>query len=213
MPNPALPRLRVAVMAMCLLMLLGCTAPPPEPKVLTADEAAARTVVPLTRPIALDKAGQVADVEFELPAAAAAEGEVPVLTVGLRVWGEDAKALIAQEDRIDATPLVTRVHLQRVGAGDVVDVPLRYTSLDRRSQHSVGPDGEVPFTTQSSLAVGALWGAGLVDSRRVYGALRIAEASGVEPGRFRLKIALPADRPDLNGLNVELLLTYALRAK
>lgn len=211
MPNPALPRLRVAVMAMGLLMLLGCTAPPPEPKVLTADEAAARTVVPLTRPIALDKAGQVVDLEFELPPVA--QGEVPVLILGLRVWGDDGRAVIAQQERIDAIPLATRIHLQRVATGDTADVPLSYTSRDRRSELAVGPDGDVPFTTESSVATGALWNAGLVDGRRVYGVLRIAEASGLKAGRFRLRIALPADRPDLHGLDVELLLAYGLRAK
>jgi len=209
-PNPALPRLRVAVMAMGLLMLLGCTAPPPEPKVLTADEAAARTVVPLTRPIALDKAGQVADVEFELPPAA--EGEVPVLMVGLRVWGEDAKAALADEKRIAERDLPTQVHMYAMGSGGAVEVPLTYTQKDMRSDANVGPDGSVPHTTALG-AVSGLRQAGLLQGNRVYIYRNFAEWQPSAPGRYRLTIKLTEERPELAGLASELVIGYPMRPK
>ncbi|WP_127564938.1 hypothetical protein [Stenotrophomonas indicatrix] len=213
MPNASLPRARVPCVAMLLLALVGCTATPsePAPKLLTAEEAAARTVVPLTRPIALDKAGKVVDMEFDLPPAG--PGTVPDLMLGLRVWGIDAKAMLAQQSRIDVRPFATLVHLQRLDGDSTVETPLNYTSRDRRTELSVGPDGAVPFTTVSSVAQGAVRSAGLVDERRVYGVVRIAEASRVESGRYRLLIELPSDRPDLQGLNVELLLGYGPRSK
>ncbi|WP_406233269.1 hypothetical protein ACI703_18250 [Isoptericola jiangsuensis] len=210
MPNPALPRLRVAVMAMGLLMLLGCTAPPPEPKVLTADEAAARTVVPLTRPIALDKAGQVVDVEFELPPAA--EGEVPVLMVGLRVWGEDAKTALANEKRITERDLPTQVHLYTVGSGGAVEVPLTYSQLDMRSDQKVGPDGSVPHTTAKGLVSG-LRQAGLIEEKRVYIYRNFANWRPAVSGRYRLTIKLAEERPELAGLAAELVIGYPSRSK
>lgn len=210
MPHPALPRLRVAVMALGLLMLLGCNAPPPEPKVLTADEAAARTVVPLTRPIALDKAGQVVDLEFELPPVA--QGEVPVLMVGLRVWGEDAKAALANEKRITERDLPTQVHLYAMGSGRAVEVPLTYTQRDMRSDGKVGPDGSVPHTTAKGLVSG-LRQAGLIEEKRVYIYRNFANWRPAGSGRYRLMIKLAEERPELAGLAAELVIGYPSRPK
>lgn len=206
------PPLRTVALGIALLMLLGCAAqpPPPPPKVLTAEEAAARTVVPLTRPIALDKAGQIVDLEFELPPVT--PDEVPRLIIGLRIWGADAKKLIAEQQRIQEPALRSRVSLQRLD-GDGAPVALSYRSRDRREELHVAPGADIPYTTESSVATGSLWMAGLVNQRTVYGVARIAETSPVEPGRFRLQIALPEDRPDLKDMNVELLLAYGPRAK
>jgi len=207
MPNPALPRLRVAVMAMGLLMLLGCTAPPPEPaaKVLTADEAAARTVVPLTRPIALDKAGQVVDLEFELPPAEA--GLAPQLLIGVRVAGDEEAADKALW-LLNGYDLMAKVRLSRADGADAA--PLSLTRYDAVSRKRVPLDanGLVPQAIAISPASGPLQAAGLVSPALHYGSLGLAFLPEAKPGHYRLSIELPEDRPELKNMNVELLVGY-----
>ncbi|WP_416055754.1 hypothetical protein [Stenotrophomonas maltophilia] len=212
MPNFPLPRLRLAAMAFGLSMLLGCTAEPPAPppKLLSAEEAAVRTVVPLTRPIALDKAGQVVDLEFELPPAG--EDEVPVLMVGLRVWGDDAKSALADEERLTQRDLPAQVHLYAVVPGGAVDVPLTYSQKNQRSEAKVGPDGAVPHTTAQSAASG-LRKAGLLDGKRVYIYRNFADWRPAAAGKYRLTIKLSEERPELAGLAAELVIGYPSRPK
>jgi len=205
MPNPALSRLRVAVMAMGLLMLLGCTAPPPEPKVLTADEAAARTVVPLTRPIALDKAGQVVDLEFELPPAG--PGLAPQLLIGVRVAG-DKEAADKALWLLNGYDLMAKVRLSRGDGADAA--PLSLTRYDAVSRKRVPLDanGLVPQAIAISPASGPLQAAGLISPALHYGSLGLAFLPEAKSGHYRLSIELPEDRPELKNMDVELLVGY-----
>lgn len=209
----AFPRLRILTAAMTLLVLLGCTATPsePAPKLLTAEQAAARSVVPLTRAIALDKAGKVVDAMFDLPPPG--PGTVPDLMLGLRVWGTDAKSALANEGRIKQRDVPAKIHLYALGEAQGTQVPLTYTRRDQRGEVAVGGDGIVPHTTSLSAASGALRTAGLVDGNLVYIERNFANWRPAHPGRYRLTVELAEARPELAGLHAEFVMGYALGSK
>lgn len=84
--NPTSGRLRNNVLAVALVALAGCSGPTPAPPPvapLDAAQAAARTQVPLTRPVALDRPGVIADLEFDLPPPGEMAGYS--LVIGIRI--------------------------------------------------------------------------------------------------------------------------------
>ena len=206
------PPLRTVALAIALLMLLGCAAqpPPPPPKVLTAEEAAVRTVVPLTRPVALDKAGQIVDLEFELPPEGV--GLVPQVFLGVRVFG-DAEAVSEAQTLLNGERFLAKVRLFRRHDGTDQELPLtRYDSVDRRFV-PLDSEGLVPETLAISPALAPLEAAGLIDSNLHYRALSLALLPEARAGMYRLTIELLEDRPDLTKMNVELLVGYMGRSK
>lgn len=214
MPIPAVPCLRSLGVAALLATLAACgpaQPPPAAPALLTKEQAAARTVVPLTRPVALDKAGRIAEVEFELPPPD--QGATTTLMLGLRVQGGTAKAMLATKDLITAGDLPARLHLQRIEGAAATDVALMRTERNLRDDVPVGPDGQVPFTTTQGADSAMLIGAGLFDPDVVYGALNFAHVPNAAPGRYRLTVDLTADRPDLHGRDAELLVGYSKAVK
>jgi len=76
----------VASAALALLVGCGSASPPADvPKLLTRAEAEARTVVPFTRGVRLDKAGRIVDVTFEAPAVV--DPQMSWLKLGLKCRG------------------------------------------------------------------------------------------------------------------------------
>jgi hypothetical protein len=205
---------RVAAMAVCVACLSACgksPPPAPPPRLLTPQEAVQRNTVPFTRPIALDKAGTVADVTFDLPPAGS--GSIPELMVGMRIRAADAKSMLADRDRIIQGGLASRVRLERVQGPVETAIPLTYASRDLVRTVPVRSDGLIPYVTSIGPRTSLLRTVGLIDENVVYGSLNFASMAPAEPGRYRLSVELLADRPELRGLDIELVVGYAGRAK
>ncbi len=205
---------RVAALAVCVASLAACGKTPPPmspPRLLTPQEAAQRDTVPFTRPIALDKAGTVADVTFDLPPAGpSATHEV---MIGMRVRAADAKSMLADRDLIIQDALASRVQVERDQGNIKTAIPLSHASRDLVGAVPVGSDGVVPYVTSIGPRTSMLREVGLIDENVVYGSLNLVSIENAEPGRYRLSIELLADRPELHGLDIELVVGYAGKAK
>ena len=99
----------VASVVVALLVGCGSTSSPEAPKLLTRAEADARTVVPFTRGMRLDKAGRIVDVTFEAPAVV--DPQMSWLKLGLRMQGADQKPISDAADRLRRGAFQTRIRL------------------------------------------------------------------------------------------------------
>lgn len=214
MLNPTPGRLRNAALAVALAALAGCSDPAPAPPTaapLDAAQAAARTQVPLTRPVALDKPGVIADLEFDLPP----PGELAwsSLIIGVRIEGTEVKSFIAHSDLIVRGGLPARVHLQRIEGEQRNDVPLLRIGPDLRERIPLGEDGFTPGVRAAGLDGTMLYEAGLEREGMLSDVLSFARASAPAPGRYHLRVELLEPRPLLQGKSAELIIGYNARAK
>ncbi|MEN5426442.1 hypothetical protein ABE522_08795 [Stenotrophomonas pennii] len=214
MLNPTSGRLRNAALTVAFAALAGCSGPTPAPPPvapLDAAQAAARTQVPLTRPVALDKPGVIADMEFDLPPHSSTAA--PRLMIGLRIQDKDVGRLMEYSDVVVREGLPAQVRLERLVDRSLGDVVLVRTSRDMRQDMPVAGDGRVPGVTTSSVDDGMLRGAGLIDDQLHYQELKFVHADGLSTGRYRLTIRLEEDRPTLRTRPAELLVAYSYLAK
>ncbi|WP_312684329.1 hypothetical protein [Stenotrophomonas chelatiphaga] len=214
MLNPTSGRLRNAALAVALAALAGCSGPAPAPPAvapLDAAQAAARTQVPLTRPVALDEPGVIADLEFDLPP----PGELAwsSLIIGVRIEGTEVKSFIAYSDLIVRGGLPARVHLQRIEGEQRNDVPLLRIGPDLRERIAIGEDGFTPGVRTAGLDGTMLYEAGLEREGMLSDVLSFARASAPAPGRYHLRVELLEPRPLLQGKPAELIIGYNARAK
>lgn len=214
MLNPTPGRLRNAALAVALAALAGCSGPAPAPPAvapLDAAQAAARTQVPLTRPVALDEPGVIADLEFDLPP----PGELAwsSLIIGVRIEGTEVKSFIAYSDLIVRGGLPARVHLQRIEGEQRNDVPLLRIGPDLRERIAIGEDGFTPGVRAAGLDGTMLYEAGLERADVLSKILSFARAANPPPGRYHLRVELLEARPQLRGRPAELILGYNARAK
>ncbi|SUZ26866.1 hypothetical protein CPBF424_06280 [Xanthomonas euroxanthea] len=214
MPAFALQYFRRLALVAAMTGLAACGAAPeqsnPAPPI-SREAAAKRTVVPLTRPVALDKAGTIADLEFDLPPPR--PGASADLMLGLRVWAADATSMYKIKDSINHGEFHARLHLTRVDGAAPVQIALTRISKDLSHRLPVAESGEVSATTSTSVDSAMLKDAGLLDQRSVYGVLSLAQVQRAVPGRYRLVVELRGDRPDLNEKNVELIVAYFNKGK
>lgn len=196
----------VASVVVALLVGCGSTSSPEAPKLLSRAEADARTVVPFTRGMRLDKAGRIVDVTFEAP-----EPEPPAsptLVIGLRSEGEEPAKARAVTDRIQRDGLRARVQLERLDTSSPEPIPLWRVSDDGRSQVKLSTDIVGERLWGSDVAVNTLAEAGLFSQRLSYSELQWASVGLGERGRYRLRIDLLENRPDLEGLQMDLMVGY-----
>jgi len=214
MLNPTPGRLRNAALAVAFAALAGCNGPTPAPPLvapLDAAQAAARTQVPLTRPVALDKPGVIADLEFDLPP----PGELAwsALIIGVRIEEKDARSMIALSDLIVRGGLPAKVHLQRIDGAESAEIPLIRIGPDAKERIPIPADGTTPGARAAGLDGTMLAEAGLEREGVLTKVLSFAQASGPQPGRYHLRIELLEARPQLQGRPAELILGYNARAK
>ncbi len=208
--------LQFSALTVAFTALLGCTdhsaAPDAAPiPLLTEAEANARTTVPLTRSVSLEKHGVIADFEFELPPPGPTA--VPELTIGLRIQDTDSSRLTEYSDLIVRGRLPAEIRLTRLDGPAPAEVPLRRISRNMREHLPVAADGRVTGVTATSVDDGMLRKIGLIDERVHYQELKLAEADEPAPGRYRLTVRLEEDRAALRGRPVELLVAYSYLAK
>jgi len=192
-----------------LSLLVGCglsSSQPEPPKLLTRTEADARTVVPFTRGVRLDKAGRIVDVTFEAPKPESPAS--PTLIIGLRSEGEEPAEARAVTDRIQRDGLRARVQLERLDTSSPEPISLWKISDDGRSQVKLSTDIVGERLWGSDVAVNTLAEAGLFSQRLSYSELQWASVGLGERGRYRLRIDLLEDRPDLKGLQMELMVGF-----
>lgn len=205
---------RVAALAVCVACLSACgKSPPPAtpPRLLTQQEAAQRNTVPFTRPIALDKAGKVMDVQFDLqPSVAPA---VPVLKVGIRIAANEARTLLDASDRITNGRLPARVRLERLDGPDSIRMTLVRIPGGPDTMTPLPPDGYVPNVTIGGVGGEMLREAGLHDEALLYKVLVFADAREPPAGRYRLVVELAEDRPQLRGQHAEMIIAYQTMGK
>ncbi|CAD0306595.1 hypothetical protein [Xanthomonas hortorum] len=178
---------------------------------ISQEAAALRTVVPLTRPVALDKAGTVADVEFDLPPPG--PGASSLLKVAIRLQANEGAALRAPSDRLVDEGLAARVNLRNLANGESTQIPLYRIGPAPGTDVPIGADGRVAGVTWSGVDESMLRRVGLIQQGMFYKVLLLAEAHRPAPGHYRLTLELLEDHPRLKGQSVELLLAYASKAK
>lgn len=183
----------------------------PGPEV-NSKAAEMRTEVPLTRPIALDKAGEVVDLTFDVPPPG--PNASSTLSLGLRVSGADSAQSAAMADKLVEAGLAADVTLMRVDG--MAAIP-----LIRRDFNGHGPtllvpvraDGRVPGVVRDTVDVIALREAGLVRQGGHDRTLAFAWAENIQPGRYQLRLELVDPPQELAALKTELLVAYQHKAK
>lgn len=205
---------RAVVASAALALLVGCgsASPPAEaPKLLTRVEADARTVVPFTRGVRLDKAGRIVDVTFDLPPAV--PPAIPSLKIGFRLQAQDVKPLLADAGRIRDVGVPARVRLERLDGDRTTSVRLMTTAPGGRSMEPLPADGHVGKLVQGKVESGMLIEAGLYSQDVSYHMLQLADAGLLDPGRYHLTVDLLEDRPQLNEISAELIVGFQLLGK
>jgi len=200
---------RVLVTLVVLGVLVACrasSAPEVAPTLLTPAQAAARTVVPFTRAVQLQKAGRIAEVTFDLPAPQ--KPAIPILNVGLRLQETDARRLLHASEKITLGRLPTRLRLERIDASTPGSVQLWQRTRDGRDSQKIPDDGVVTDLTTGSVDINSLAEAGLYSEEVLYRTLQLAQVGGIAPGRYVLVVDLVEDRPELEGLKAELIVGY-----
>ena len=199
---------RAVVASVLLALLVGCgsTSSPEAPKLLTRAEADARTVVPFTRGVRLDKAGRIVDVTFEAPAAV--DPQMSWLKLGLRMQGAEQKAVSEAAERLRRAEFQTRIHLERVDMAKPSPIPLSRSSDDGRGWQKLPQDGRVERLFQDSVDAYPLEQAGLHSQDMFYEVLQIADAGLIDPGRYRVTVDIVEDHPEFEGMQVEFIAAY-----
>lgn len=175
------------------------------------ESAAMRTEVPLTRTIALDKAGEVVNLEFDLPPPG--RNASPMLMLGFRTESPNAEAFYALSTQIFDADVAAKVSLLRVTEGAVAMVPLSRPTGEPGEWMSLPPDGTVPGVTFTSVDTTLLEEAGLLNATHFETYFKFAAAEQIVPGHYRLTIELMGDHPELEGQQAELVVAYFKRAK
>lgn len=200
---------RVLVTLVVLGVLGACrasSAPEVAPLRLTPAQAEARTVVPFTRAVQLQKAGRIAEVTFDLPAPQ--KPAIPILNVGLRLQDTDARQLLDASEKITLGRLPMRLRLERIDGGAPGPVQLWQRTRDGRDSQKIPDDGVVTYLTTGSVDINSLAEAGLYSEEVLYRTLQLAQVGGIAPGRYVLVVDLVEDRPQLEGLKAELIVGY-----
>lgn len=200
---------RVLVTLVVLGVLGACrasSAPEVAPLLLTPAQAEARTVVPFTRAVQLQKAGRIAEVTFDLPAPQ--KPAIPILNVGLRLQDTDARRLLDASEKITLGRLPTRLRLERIDGSAPGPVQLWQRTRDGRDSQKIPDDGVVTDLTTGSVDINSLAEAGLYSEEVLYRTLQLAQVGGIAPGRYLLVVDLVEDRPQLEGLKAELIVGY-----
>ena len=211
-PNSS--RLRILTLGAAFGLLTGCGSGEPalpEVRVLTEAEANARTVVPLTRTVDLDKPGVIADFEFDLLPPPAYTG--PSLVIGIRLKEHDVKASVALNSTVALEGLPAKVLLQRLEGGKAVDMKLVRRVDPQRPAIPLGPEGFTPGTEHTGVNPQTLRAAGLIADGTLYNVRSFGSPGAVAQGRYRLRVELLEDRPSLRNANAELILGYGSRGK
>ncbi|WP_303637714.1 hypothetical protein [Stenotrophomonas tuberculopleuritidis] len=206
--------LRMLGTVAALSLLVGCglsSSQTEPPKLLTRAEADARTEVPLTRGVRLDKAGRIVDVTFDLPSAT--PPAIPSLKIGIRLQGQDVKPLLAEAERIMAVGLPARVRLERLDGSHATQVRLMTTAPGGRSMEPLPADGHVNKLIQGKVESGMLIEAGLYSHDVSYHMLQLADAGLLDAGKYHLTVDLLEDRPQLNDISAELIAGFQLLGK
>ena len=205
---------RAVVASAALALLVGCgsASPPAEaPRLLTRAEADARTVVPFTRGVRLDKAGRIVDVKFDLPPAV--PPAIPSLKIGFRLQAQHVKPLLAEAERIRDVGLPARVRLERLDGDRTTSVRLMTTAPGGRSMEPLPADGHVGKLVQGKVESGMLIEAGLYSQDVSYHMLQLADAGLLDAGRYHLTVDLLEDRPQLNDISAEFIVGFQLLGK
>lgn len=170
-----------------------------------------RFEVPLIRPLDLDRAGQIVDLQFELPPPG--PNAAPTLMIGFRTESPDAEAGVAVTSQLLQADLPAKVRLLRVTEGSIATVPLSRPTGEPGEWIALPPDGAVPGVTVTSVDMPLLEEAGLLDSTDFQTYFKFAAANQIEPGHYRLTVELMDDHPEFQGQKAELLVAYLKRGK
>jgi hypothetical protein len=206
MTGPIWRELVVLAVLGALIACRASPAPDAAPPLLTRAQADARTVVPFTRAVQLQKAGRIAEVTFDLPAPQ--KPAIPILNIGLRLQDSDGRRLLDASEKITLGRLPARLRLERIDGGTSGPVQLWQRTRDGRDSQKIADDGVVTDLTTGSVDINSLAEAGLYPEGVLYRTLQLAQVGGITPGRYLLLVELVEDRPQLEGLKAELIVGY-----
>lgn len=207
-------RLRTAALFVALAGLAACSGSAPDaPAVapLDAAQAAARTQAPLTRPVALDKPGVIADLEFDLPPPGELAGSS--LIIGIRIAEQTPREIVARSSLIVREGLPARVRLQKLDGELQTHEPLMRMASELKKRVALGADGLTPGASPHSVNSGMMREAGLLRDGVIYDDLAFAYAGAPAPGRYHVLVELLEARPSLKDARAELVIAYDGKSK
>lgn len=172
---------------------------------------ASRTELSLTRLVDLAHAGEIANLEFDLPPPG--PNAAPHLILGLRIARPDAESVLAFSDSLHRAQLQARVRLLRLKDATLSAVPLMRSSPNLREWLAVPQEGTIHGVTGAGVDTSSLIDAGLIQAGSFDEVLMFAVAEDVVPGRYQLTIALLGENPTLDAGGAELLVAYQKRGK
>ena len=214
MPRPTAHCLYAVIVSAAFGLLTGCGSSEPalpEVRVLTEAEANARTVVPLTRTVALDKPGVIADVEFDLPPPS--ENAAATLVLGIRIKAAEPRDLLSLSDRLRGRQLPAKVRFDRIEGDRRIPVELVRIGNDLRERIVLPDNGWVPGIFPHSIGGEMPRRVGLVREDVLYRVFAFGFAARATPGRYRLRVELLEQRSELRDVKSELIIAYGGRSK
>lgn len=201
-----------AIAVFAAVGLYGCGLEAPQAnKPISKEDAEMRNKVPLTRSVSLDRAGEIVNVEFELPAPG--PNASSALMLGLRIARSNAESGTALSFKLVDAEMAAKVRLVRTDEGSATVVPLMRTLPDLSDLVPVPVDGSVPGLIMTSVDTSLLADAGLLDPALYYDVMKFATAFNVQPGHYRLTIDLAGDHPEFQGEKAEVLVAYSKKPK
>lgn len=209
--------IRIALMAIAMVMLAGCHEQPQPPtpagESTTKEPTDMRTIIPLVRRLAPTDAGPI-KLEFDVPALP--DDYTPPIFIGVRVAGPDPTASAAVADRLVDAEVSARLHLFRLGSSGPVPVTLlRSDTTPGSGTEPLGlpPDGQVSGLMRFDADYTTMQGAGLLEQNVDYRDLAFTFVRELPAGRYRLELQFTAHRQALTEANAELLVAYTAKGK
>lgn len=209
--------IRIALMAMAMVLLAGCHEQPQPPTPAGAstskEPSDMRTVIPLVRRLAPTDTGPI-ELEFDVPALP--DVASPPMFIGVRVAGHDPTASAEVADRLVDAGVSARLHLFRLEPSGPVAITLLRSDMAPGSGTdpiALPPDGQVPGLMRVDADYPTMQGAGLLERGLDYRDLAFAFVPALPPGRYRLELSFVQHRDALVAEKAEVLVAYTARGK
>ncbi|MGQ5313121.1 hypothetical protein ACULMH_05680 [Xanthomonas arboricola pv. corylina] len=207
-------RMRFAVAASIIGLIIGCSMQsPPANTSIAKEQSAMQTTVPLTRSL-LSHDGKEMVLEFDVPAQP--EDANPPIFIGVLLTGSDMGTVADAADRLVRADIIAVVHLERIEQAGAVPVELQRSQRVGREQElpvAIAADGIAKGLFALNADVATMARAGLPPTGTVSEELAFAYSTSLQAGRYRLRLRIDQNRQALLDENAQLLVAYTHKAK
>ncbi|UXA51827.1 hypothetical protein M0D46_05150 [Xanthomonas prunicola] len=207
-------RVRFAVMALAICLIVGCSMQsPPANTPIAKEQSGMQSAVPFTRSLPSHD-GEEMVLEFEVPALP--DDTNPPIFVGVLLTGSDTDAVADVAERLGRADVVAVVHLEHTEQAGSVPVELLRSQRVGREQEKpvkIAVDGIAKGLFALNADVATMENAGLPPRGMVSEELAFAYSTSLPSGRYRLRLRIDQNRQVLVDANAQLLIAYTHKAK